>query len=141
MEVRKTSLRDGDGLGNQVSVAVDLAPLAGQTPTGPGGDVAGKTAPQKSRRNNTTGGKAPGVNNIVKMGKNIFAKFEGDNWAKSASGNITSQALGACLVECQFKRCAAQQTLRLWATALLGGHLLKIHWICRRRGGDRSRVF
>jgi hypothetical protein len=41
------------------------------------------------------------------MGKNIFAKFEGDNWAKSASGNITSQALGACLAECQFKRCAA----------------------------------
>ncbi len=107
MEVRKTSLRDGDGLGNQACVAVDLALLVGQTPAGPGGDVAGKTAPHKSRRNNTTGGKPPGVSNIVKVGKNIFAKFERDNWAKSASGNIASQALGACLVECQFKGCAA----------------------------------
>ncbi len=31
MKVRKTLLRDGDGLGGQVCVAVDLAPLAGQT--------------------------------------------------------------------------------------------------------------
>ena len=71
MKVRKTSLRDGDGLGDQACVAVDLAPLAGQTPAGPGGDIAGKTAPHKSRRNHTTGGKPPGVSNIVKMGKNI----------------------------------------------------------------------
>ncbi len=77
MKVRKTSLRDGDGLGNQACVAVDLAPLAGKTPAGPGGDVAGETAPHKSRRNNTTGGKPPGVSNIVKVCKNIFAKFEG----------------------------------------------------------------
>ncbi len=41
MKVRKTPLGDGDGLGDQVCVAVDLAPLAGQTPKGPGGDVAG----------------------------------------------------------------------------------------------------
>jgi hypothetical protein len=43
------SLRDGDGLGCQARVAVDLAPLAGQTPTGPGGDVAGKSAPHIPR--------------------------------------------------------------------------------------------
>ncbi len=49
MEVRKTFLRDGDGEGDQASVAVDLAPLAGQTPAGPGGDVTGKTAPHKPR--------------------------------------------------------------------------------------------
>ncbi len=36
-------LRDGDGEGDQACAAVDLAPLAGQTPAGPGGDVAGKT--------------------------------------------------------------------------------------------------
>jgi hypothetical protein len=41
------SLWDGDGLGGQACVAVDLAPLAGQTPVGPGGDVAGKSAPHK----------------------------------------------------------------------------------------------
>ncbi len=77
----------------QARVAVNLAPLAGQTPAGPGGDVAGKTAPHESGRNNTTGGEPPGVSNIVEMGKNIFAKFEGDNWAESASGNVTGQAL------------------------------------------------
>jgi hypothetical protein len=42
MKVRKTPLRDGDGLGGEACVAVDLAPLAGQTPMDPGGDVAGK---------------------------------------------------------------------------------------------------
>jgi hypothetical protein len=41
------SLRDGDGLGCQVCVAVDLAPLADQTTAGPGGDVAGKSASHK----------------------------------------------------------------------------------------------
>ncbi len=78
--MRKTSLRYGDGLGGQACVAMNLAPLAGQTPPGPGGDVAGQTTPHESGRNNTTGGEPPGVSNIVKMGKNIFAKFEGYNW-------------------------------------------------------------
>jgi hypothetical protein len=41
------------------------------------------------------------------MGKNILSEFEGNNWAKSASGNVASQALSACLAESQFKRCAA----------------------------------
>ncbi len=49
MQVRKTPLRDGDGEEDQAFVAVDLAPLAGQTPAGPGGDVTGKTAPHKPR--------------------------------------------------------------------------------------------
>ncbi len=41
MQVIKTPLWNGDGLGGQACVAVDLALLAGQTPAGPGGDVAG----------------------------------------------------------------------------------------------------
>jgi hypothetical protein len=41
MEVIKTSLWERDGLGGQVCVAVNLAPLAGQTLLGQGGDVAG----------------------------------------------------------------------------------------------------
>ncbi len=41
MEERITSLRDGDGLGGQACVAVDLAPLASRSLAGPGGDVAG----------------------------------------------------------------------------------------------------
>ncbi len=47
VKVRKTSLRDGVGLGGQACVAVDLAPLAGETPAGPDGDAAGKSTPHK----------------------------------------------------------------------------------------------
>jgi hypothetical protein len=36
-------VRDKDGLGGQACVAVDLAPLAGQTTAGPGSDVTGKS--------------------------------------------------------------------------------------------------
>jgi hypothetical protein len=47
MEERKKALRDVDGLGGQACVAVDLASLAGQTPAGPGSDVAEQSAPHK----------------------------------------------------------------------------------------------
>jgi hypothetical protein len=57
---------------------------------------------------------------------------------KIVCGNVSSQALSACLVESQLKRCAAQQKLRFWATVLLGGHLFKVHWVCCRSGGDWS---
>jgi hypothetical protein len=107
MEVRKTPLGDGDGLGDQVHLVVDLAQLADQTPAGPGSDVAGKTTPHKPRWNDTTGGEPPEVSNIVKMIKNDFPEFKGNNWVKIACGNISSQALIACLAESQFKGCAA----------------------------------
>ncbi len=83
--MRKLLLQNGDGEGNQACVVVDLAPLAGQTPEGPGGDVAGKTAPHKPRWNNTMGGEPPGLSDIVKMIKNVFSEFEGNNWVKIAS--------------------------------------------------------
>ncbi len=54
-----------------------------------------------------TGGEPPGVSNIVKIIKNAFSEFEGDNWAKIAYGNISSQALSAYLAESQFEGCAA----------------------------------
>jgi hypothetical protein len=82
MKVRKMQLRDGDGLGGWACVAVNLAPLAGQTPTGPGGDVAEKTAPHKPRWNNTMGGEPSMVSNIVKMIENNFSEFKGQKWAK-----------------------------------------------------------
>jgi hypothetical protein len=43
------------------------------------------------------------VSNIVKLNKNGFSEFEGNNGAKSASGNISSQALSACLAESQYE--------------------------------------
>jgi hypothetical protein len=54
------------------------------------------------------------VSDIVKMIQN---EFEGNNWAKIACGNISSQALSTCLAESQFKGCSAWQTLHFWATA------------------------
>jgi hypothetical protein len=48
------------------------------------------------------GGKPPGMSNIVEMIKNVFYEFVGDNGAKIACGNISSQALSACLAESQF---------------------------------------
>jgi hypothetical protein len=78
----------------------------------------------------------PRVSNIMKMSKNIFSVFKGDNLAKNACGNVISQALSACLAKSQFEGCATQQTLRFCAMVFLGGHLFKIHWICCHRGGD-----
>jgi hypothetical protein len=55
------------------------------------------------------------MSNIVKMIKNVFSEFEWDDWAKIACGNISSQALSACLAESQFrgvppsKRCVSGQ--------------------------------
>jgi hypothetical protein len=45
------------------------------------------------------GGKPIGVSNVLKMRKNIFSEFEGNNWAKDASGNVARRALSACLVK------------------------------------------
>jgi hypothetical protein len=70
------------------------------------------------------------VSNIVEMIKNSFSEFEGDNGVESASGNVTSQALSACLAESQFEGCAAQQLPHFRAAVLLGGHLFEIHLIC-----------
>jgi hypothetical protein len=68
--------------------------------------------------------------------QNSFSEFEGDNGVESASGNVRSQALSACLAESQFEGCAAQQPLHSRAAVLLGSYLFKIHWIRRRRGSD-----
>jgi hypothetical protein len=53
------------------------------------------------------GGEPTGVSNIMKMVQNFFSELEGNNWAKIACGNVSSQALSACLAESQFKGCAA----------------------------------
>jgi hypothetical protein len=68
--------------------------------------------------------------------QNFFSELKGNKWAKNANGNVTSQALSTCLANCLFEGCAAQQMLRFHTMALLSGHLFKIHWICRCRGGD-----
>jgi hypothetical protein len=87
-----------------------------------------------------TGGEPLRLSNIVEMIKNGFSEFEGNNegnnGAESASGNVTSQALSACLAESQFEGCATQQMLRFLAAVLLGSHLFEIHRVCRHCGSD-----
>jgi hypothetical protein len=41
------------------------------------------------------------------MVKNGFSEFKEDSGVKIACGNISSQALSACLAESQFERCPA----------------------------------
>ncbi len=65
MNVRKTTLRDGDRQRLKADIAVNLAPLAAKTRSRPGGDVSGQTAPDESGRDKATGGKPPGMNNVV----------------------------------------------------------------------------
>jgi hypothetical protein len=43
------------------------------------------------------------VSDILKNVINGFSEFEGDNGAKIACGNISSQALSTCLAESQFE--------------------------------------
>jgi hypothetical protein len=43
----------------------------------------------------------------MKLGKKFFSELKGNNWVKNNSGNVTSQALSACLSESQFEGCAA----------------------------------
>jgi hypothetical protein len=49
------------------------------------------------------GGEPPGLSDIVKKIKIGFSEFTGDNGAKIACGNISSQALSACLAVSQFE--------------------------------------
>jgi hypothetical protein len=83
-----------------------------------------------------TGGEPHRVSDIVKMVKNGFSEFKGNNWTKIACGNISGQALSTCLAESQFERCAAYQVLHFQAAVLLSSHLFEIHWIGFQRGDN-----
>jgi hypothetical protein len=61
------------------------------------------------------------------MIKNIFSKFKGDNGSECDVGNVSSQALSACLAKRQFEGCFAQELLPFRAAVLLGGPLFVIH--------------
>ncbi len=71
----KLLLRDGDGLLQQVGVAVDLLPLVVQAGFCPPGNVVGKAAPDKPRRHKAPIGQLPRVGNAVQMQKNVFSEF------------------------------------------------------------------
>ncbi len=99
----KPPLRDGDGLWQQVGVAVDLAPLAVQSGFCPAGDVIGEAAPDKPRRHKAPRGQPPRVGNAVQMQKNVSSDIYWDDGTKNSCGNIFNQALSACLSESKFE--------------------------------------
>jgi hypothetical protein len=70
VEMSKPPLRDGDGLLQQVGVAVDLAVQAGFCPPG---DIVGKAVRDKPRRHKAPKGQLPRVGNAVQMQKNVFS--------------------------------------------------------------------
>jgi hypothetical protein len=67
VEMRKTSMRDGDWLQLQAGVAINLGPLAVEAGSRPGVDVGGKPSSDKSSKHHTRGGEPPQMWNVVKM--------------------------------------------------------------------------
>ncbi len=65
VDVGEATLWDGDGQGLKSDMAVNLALLAAEARSRPCRDVVGQTAPDKSRRYKATGGKPPGMRNVV----------------------------------------------------------------------------
>jgi hypothetical protein len=77
VEMSKTPLRDGVGLGQQAGVAVDLASLAMEAGFYPAGDVVDEAAPDKPRRHRAQRGQPPRMGNAVQMQKISFRNFAG----------------------------------------------------------------
>jgi hypothetical protein len=75
--MRKPPLRDGDGLWQQVGVAVDPALLAVLAGFCPAGDVIGKTTPEKPRRHKVLRTSLPGREMLCKCKKMSFQNFTG----------------------------------------------------------------
>ncbi len=65
MNVRETTLWDGDLQRLKSDMEVNLALLTAEARSCPCRDVAGQTAPDESRRDKATGGKPPGMRNVV----------------------------------------------------------------------------
>jgi hypothetical protein len=63
--MKEATLRDGDLQRLKSDMAVNLALLAAEARSRPCGDVAGETAPDESGRGKATGGKPPGMRNVV----------------------------------------------------------------------------
>jgi hypothetical protein len=58
-------LWDGDRQRLKLDMVVNLALLTAEAGSRPCRNVAGQTAPDKSRRDKATGGKPPGMRNVV----------------------------------------------------------------------------
>ncbi len=67
MNVGEATLWDGDGQGLKSDMAMNLALLAAEARSRPCRDVIGQTVPDESRRDKATGGKPPGMRNVVQV--------------------------------------------------------------------------
>jgi hypothetical protein len=67
VNVRETTLWDGDRQRLKLDMAVNLALLTAEARSRPCRDVAGQTAPDESRRVKAMEGKPPGMRNVVQI--------------------------------------------------------------------------
>ena len=88
VDVGKTAVRDGNGGGSEMDMAVNLGALAGEAFTGPSGDVLGEGLPNKTGGDEAAGGTAARMRDIVEQGEHGAAEGGGDQGTESASGDV-----------------------------------------------------
>ena len=88
VDVGETAVRDGNGGGSEMDMAVNLGALAGEAFTGPSGDVLGEGLPNKTGGDEAAGGTAARMRDIVEQGEHGAAEGGGDQGTESASGDV-----------------------------------------------------
>ena len=88
VDVGETAVRDGNGGGSEMDMAVNLGALAGEAFTGPSGDVLGEGLPNKTGGDEAAGGTAARMRDIVEQGEHGAAEGDGDQGTESASGDV-----------------------------------------------------
>ena len=88
VDVGKTAVRDGNGGGLEMDMAVNLGTLAGEEFTGPSGNVLGEGLPDKMGGDQAAGGTAARMRDIVEQGEHGAAEGGGNEGEESASGGV-----------------------------------------------------
>ena len=88
MDVDETAVREGNGGGPEMVMAVNLGALAGEAFTGPSGNILGEGLPNKTGGDEAAGGTAARMRDIVEQGEHGAAEGGGDQGTESASGDV-----------------------------------------------------
>ena len=78
VDVGETAVRDGNGGGSEMDMAVNLGALAGEAFTGPSGDILGEGLPNKTGGDEAAGGTAARMRDIVEQGEHGAAEGGAD---------------------------------------------------------------
>ena len=88
MDVGETAVRDENGDGLEMDVAVNFGAWAREALTGPGSDILGERLPDKMGGNEAAGGTAARMRDVVEQGEDRAAQSSEFKEAESASGDI-----------------------------------------------------